>query len=322
MRIVFMGTPQFAVPTLVRLCEAGLTPVAIYAQPPRPVGRGLQLTQPPVAAQALARGLALRQPEVLQTRAELEVLRAFAPDVILTVAYGKIFRPQLLDLPRCGCVNLHPSLLPRYRGLSPIQRAILRGDRATGVTLYRMTGEVDAGPILAQAETAISPTEDAASLAERLACLGGELVCQNLRAFAAGELVPQAQDPALASFAPRLERNDGLLDWRLPARQIERLVRALQPWPGTFTFCRTVRVKVREVAVADETPRHVPPGTLLAFGKGRPPLVAALPGAVELRAVQPENCRPQDGIAFCCGQRLQPGCRLTGAPVTSDGRHG
>jgi methionyl-tRNA formyltransferase len=321
MRIVFMGTPQFAVPTLMRLCDAGLAPVAVYTQPPRPVGRGLQLTQPPVAAQALAAGLALRQPEVLQSRAELEHLRALAPDVILTVAYGKIFRPRLLELPRCGCLNLHPSLLPRYRGLSPIQRAVLRGDRTTGVTLYRMTDEVDAGPILAQAEVAISPTENAESLAERLACLGADLVCRNLRAHVVGELVPHLQDPALASFAPRLERNDGLLDWRLPAHQIDRVVRALQPWPGTFTFCHTLRVKVREVAVVDEAPRRVPPGTLLAIGKGRPPLVATLPGAVELRAVQPENCRPQDGIAFCCGQRLKPGSRLTGAPLAGDGCH-
>jgi methionyl-tRNA formyltransferase len=296
------------------LCAVGFAPSAVYTQPPRPVGRGLRLAQPPVAVKALELGLPLRQPETLQTRTEIAWLRDLAPDVILTAAYGKIFRATLLDLPRRGCLNLHPSLLPRYRGLSPVAAAILNGDRVTGVTLYRMSGEVDAGPIVAQAVTPIGPEEPGGNLTARLAVLAGELVVRHLRAWVEGEIVAQPQDEERASFAPRLERADGEIDWRLPAPQIVRLVRALSPWPGTYTYCRETRVKILDAAAVDETPRRVPPGTIVEIGRGLPPCVAALPGAVALRVVQPENCRPQDGASFCCGQRLQPGQRLTPTP--------
>ncbi len=321
MRLVFMGTPPFAVPALTRLCELGLAPVAVYTQPPRAVGRGLRLTDPPLAIRARELGLELRQPEVLQRPDELAHLSALAPDVIVTVAYGKIFRQRLLDLPRCGCLNLHPSLLPRYRGLSPIQHAVLRGDSVTGVTLYRMTTEIDAGPLVAQQTVPIEANETAAQLTARLAIVAADLIGRNLRAWVAGEITPREQEPRCASFAPRMERGDGLLDWRLPARQIGRLVRAMTPWPGTYTFCRATRVKVLGVSPVDEIPRRVPPGTLLSQGKGRPPLVATLPGVVELGGLQPENARPQDAIAFCCGQRLVPGDRLTGAAIADEMPH-
>ncbi len=310
-----MGTPRFAVPTLTRLCDTGLVPVAVYTQPPRPVGRGLRVVPPPVAGEARLRGLPLRQPEVLQRRAELEHLADLRPDLILTVAYGKIFRRRLLEMPRYGCLNLHPSLLPQYRGLSPVQRAILRGDPETGVTLYRMVAAVDAGPILAQRVTAIEPGETAGVLAARLAQLGAALVVATLPELVKGRLKPRDQDPERASFAPRLCRTDGLLDWRLPARQVARVVRAFDPWPGTYTFCKNVRVKVLAVEVVDETPRDVAPGTLLEIGKGRPPLVATQPGAVALLRVQPASCQAQEGYAFCCGRRLSAGDRLTAHPT-------
>lgn len=314
MRLVFMGTPPFAVPALARLCEADLRPLAVYTQPARPAGRGLQPLHPPVAQQAHVLGLPLRQPETLQTRAELAFLRELAPDVIVTAAYGKIFRRALLALPRRGCLNLHPSLLPLYRGLSPVQHAILRGDATTGATLYRMTEGVDAGPILAQAETPIGPEETGGQLTQRLALLSAELLVRHLPAWVAGEIEERPQEESRASFAPRLSRIDGLIDWRLPAGQIARLVRAFAAWPGTYTYCRATRVKVLDAVAIDETPRRVPPGTVLDLGHGLPPVVAALPGAVALRLVQPENCRPQDGPAFCCGQRLQAGHRLAGSP--------
>jgi len=238
-----------------------------------------------------------------------------APDVILTAAYGKIFRPSLLGLPRRGCLNLHPSLLPLHRGLSPIQRAILRGEATTGVTLYRMTGDVDAGPVVAQVETPIGAQETGGQLTQRLALLAAELAVTRLEAWASGELPERPQDEERASFAPRLDRADGRIDWRLPAQQVERLVRAFSAWPGAYTYCRATRVKLIEVEALDEIPRRVPPGTILAGGRGMTPCVAALPGAVALRVVQPENCRPQEGIAFCCGRRLRPGHRLTGEPA-------
>lgn len=315
MKIVFMGTPEFAVPSLRQLTQAGLAPAAVYSQPPRPKGRGLQVVQPPVARCAEELGLVLRQPDRLQGRTEMGFLRELAPDVIVTAAYGRIFRRRLLALPRLGCINLHPSLLPRYRGLSPIPWAILRGDAHTGVTIYRMDARVDAGPILLQKSTPIEPGETGGLLAVRLAHLGAEALVAALRAMDRGDLPEAPQDEALASYAPRLMREDGRIDWRLPAVQIERLVRAMAPWPGTFTFCRRARVKLLAVEVLDAMPREVPPGTILRAGGSKPPVIAAQPGAVLLRQVQPENCRPQDGVAFCCGQRIQPGQRLTGVPA-------
>ena len=314
MRIVFMGTPEFAVPALARLCESGLTPVAVYSQPDRPSGRGLRLRRPPVAEEAGRRGLPLHQPERPQQPEEMARLEALAPDAIVTAAYGRIFGERLLALPRFGCLNLHPSLLPRYRGLSPVQRAILRGDPVTGVTLYRMVRDVDAGPVLAQRELAIGVRETAGELTMRLADLAADLLVDALPAIAAGRLSASEQDPELASYAPRLERDDGRLDWRLPAIQIERLVRALSPWPGAFTFCGAFRVKVLEVRAVDETARREPPGTVLRVGKGAPPLVAALPGAVEVLRVQAESCAAQSGDAFCCGRRLKAGDRLHACP--------
>jgi methionyl-tRNA formyltransferase len=314
-KLVFMGTPAFAVPALLRLCERGLRPAAVYAQPARQAGRGLKLVQPPVAQAAQELGLELRQPETLQTKTELAFLADLAPDVIVTAAYGKIFRRRLLELPRLGCINLHPSLLPRYRGLSPIPWAILRGDDGTGVTVYRMEEGVDSGPILFQRTEPIRPDDTAHTLGERLGQLGADLLCRAIQSLAGGELAPRPQDEAAASYAPRLERDHGRLDWRLPAAQVDRLVRALDPWPGTFCFLGGARVKILAVEAVDLVPRRAAPGTMLRAGGREAPLVAALPGAVALRRVQRENCRPQDGEAFCCGQRLQAGCRLTPYPA-------
>lgn len=319
MKIVFMGTPEFAAPALRQLCEQGLAPEVVYAQPARPKGRGLQLAQPPVALAAEELGLPLRQPRVLQCRQERAFLEGLAPDLIITAAYGKIFRPRLLALPRWGCINLHPSLLPAYRGLSPINMAILRGDPVTGVTVYRMTPGVDAGPILRQRTVAIEPGDTCGTLSPRLAREGGALICEVVRALAEDGLAERPQDEALASFAPRLEREDGRLDWRRPATHIEQIVRAYDPWPGTFTFLGPRRVKILAVRALDEAPSPAPPGTLLKVGGKGDPIVATLPGTVALTRVQPENCKPQDGIAFCCGQRAAVGCRLTPWP-SEDGR--
>jgi methionyl-tRNA formyltransferase len=320
-KIVFMGTPEFAVPTLQRLCRQGLRPIAVYSQPARPGGRGLRVTPPAVAREAEALGLPLRQPEVLQRREEMDALAEMAPDLILTAAYGKIFRRRLLALPRLGCFNLHPSLLPRYRGLSPVPLAILRGDAMTGVTLYRMGEAVDAGPIVAQQPVPIVPQDSGGELTRRLAEIGAELVARAFPELAAGRLAERPQDESRACFAPRLERELGRLDWRLPATQIDRLVRALDPWPSTFTFCRGRRVKVLSVEPLDEITRSEPPGTVLRSRGDEPPVIAALPGAVRLLRVQPDSCRPQDGAAFCCGQRLEVGERLTPTPPGEAAAH-
>lgn len=315
MKLVFMGTPEFAVPSLRRLCAEGFSPVVVYTQPDRPSGRGRRPQPPPVASEAVGQGLQLRQPETLQDRSEMSWLAELQPDLIVTAAYGKIFRRRLLDLPRLGCINLHPSLLPRYRGLSPIQWAILRGDRETGVTVYRMTTEVDAGPVLAQLVEPVRPDDTAGSLGRRLAILGADAIVRTVRDLATGQLPGRAQDEELASFAPRLERHHGQIDWRLPAAQLDRLVRAMDPWPGTYCFVNGLRVKILEIAVKDEVQRSEPPGTLLDVPANAPPIVAALPGAVALSRVQPENGRAQDGAEFARGRRLKVGGRLRPRPV-------
>ncbi|MFC1572453.1 methionyl-tRNA formyltransferase [Candidatus Eisenbacteria bacterium] len=314
MKIVFMGTPAFAVPALKRLITGGLKPAVVYTQPPRRSGRGMRLHQPPTATAAADPGLPLRQPKILQRRVEMSFLEDLAPDLIVTVAYGKIFRPRLLSLPRLGCINLHPSLLPRYRGLSPIPWAIVRGEAVTGVTIYRMNEGVDAGPILLQQAVEIRPDDTCGTLSVRLASLGAEMLVQIIRSLADGKAKGMPQREELRSFAPRLERRDGLLDWRLPATQIERIVRAFDPWPGTFCFLRNRRVKVLKVKVLDEAAHNVPPGTILHADGKRPPVVAALPGTIALTMVQCENSRPQSGAAFCCGQRIETGQRLLPVP--------
>ncbi|MCK4304075.1 MAG: methionyl-tRNA formyltransferase, partial [Candidatus Eisenbacteria sp.] len=278
-------------------------------------GRGLKLIQPPTACAAEDPKIPVRQPAVLQQRAELTFLKQLAPDLIVTAAYGKIFRRRLLALPRLGCINLHPSLLPRYRGLSPIPWAILRGDPLTGVTVYRMTEGVDSGPVLLQRAVEILPNDTGGSLGSKLAIYGAQLICQAVRGLADGKLHGVEQNPEAASYAPRLQRQDGLLDWRLPATQVERMVRAFDPWPGTYCYLRKARVKILAVSVVDEIPRRVAPGTILSADGKHPPVIAALPGSVMLRKVQPENSRLQDGASFCCGHRVTEGERLLPRPT-------
>lgn len=315
MKIVFMGTPEFAASTLNRLCDSGLAPVAVYTQPARPRGRGLKITQTAVGKVAQERKLELRQPSMLQSKSEIAYLRELAPDLIITVAFGRIFRKRLLTLPRLGCINLHPSLLPRYRGLAPVTWALLNGDAKTGVTIYRMVAGVDAGPILTQRIEPILADDTCASLTERLASIGADLMCETVRDLEAGHVNAYEQNHDLASFALRLEKSDGCIDWNRPALEIENLVRAYDPWPGTYSFFNGTRVKVLAVSAVDEIPRGVPPGTFLRVSGNRPPLVAAAPGAVALREVQCANCRPVAGEAFCCGQRVSTGDQLRPCPA-------
>jgi methionyl-tRNA formyltransferase len=314
-KIVFMGTPEFAAPTLNRLCDSGLAPVAVYTQPARPRGRGLKIAQTPVGTVAQTRGLELRQPRMLQSKSEMEFLRDLAPDLIITAAFGRIFRKRLLTLPRLGCINLHPSLLPRYRGLAPVTWALLAGDAKTGVTVYRMVADVDAGPILTQRIEPVLAEDTCATLTARLADIGADLVCETVSGLAAGTITAYEQNHEQASFALRMEKSDGCLDWDRPALEVENLVRAYDPWPGTYTFFGETRLKVLAVKAVDEVPRDLPPGTFLRIGGKRPPLVAANPGAVELRDVQCANCRPIGGDAFCCGQRVSVGDQLKPCPA-------
>lgn len=252
LKIVFCGTPRFAVPTLEALLGAGHEIALVVSQPDRPVGRERQLTAPPVKQTALARGLPITQPEKIRDNAEFRAcLEAIQPDAIVVVAYGRIVPLWMLSLPRLGCINLHGSLLPKYRGAAPIQWAVASGDAVTGNTTMLLEEGLDTGPILMQQTEPIGPQETAAELFERLAIAGAPLVVETLEGLAAGTLQPQPQNPELATYAPILSREDGRMDLAArTAQQHYNRWRGFQPWPGAFTTFDNKKLIVHHMAVA------------------------------------------------------------------------
>jgi methionyl-tRNA formyltransferase len=235
LRVVFMGSPAFAVPSLEGLLGAGHEVALVLAQPDRPAGRGRQPTSPPVAAFARERGLPLFQPPSLKPPEAFRRVQEAAPDVIVVAAYGLILRQEVLDLPPLDCLNVHASLLPRHRGAAPISAAILAGDSETGICLMQMEIGLDTGPVIASASTPIGPTDDTPTLTDRLARLGRDLLVETLPRWAACQISPAPQDEALATYAPKISREDARLDWTLSARELDRRVRAYRGWPDAFT---------------------------------------------------------------------------------------
>ena len=232
-RIVFMGTPDFAVPALEALIEIGNV-VGVVTQPDRPAGRGNRLRQPPVKVAALSAEIPVFQPKSLRKYEAAAPIRAWEPDLIVVAAFGQILKPHLLDYPRLGCVNIHASLLPRWRGAAPIQAAILHGDGETGITLMQMDEGLDTGDMLVTESIPIGPTETASGLHDRLAELGREMMRRHLSSLLAQSFEPVPQDDTHTTYAPRIQKNDGLLDWSTSIEVIDRQIRALTPWPGTF----------------------------------------------------------------------------------------
>lgn len=295
-----MGTPQFAVPSLVALC-AEHEVAGVVTQPDRPAGRGRSLALSPVKETALARGIPVHQPRSLRTQEGIEPVAAWRPDVIVVAAFGQILPPAVLDLPPHGCLNVHASLLPRYRGAAPIPAAILAGDATTGVTLMRMDVGMDTGPLLAQAEMPIGPEDTTGTLTSALAELGARLLAEMLPGWLAGTLAEQPQDPEWATYCRPLKKEDGLLDWGRPAVALDRQVRACHPWPGAHTLWRG---QVLKVLRARPKPAWA--------GVGEPGRVVLLPGSLgvvtgqgllELVEVQPAGKRPMGSGEFARGQR-------------------
>jgi len=235
MRVVFMGTPEFALPSLHRLVEDGYDIVAVYTRADQPAGRGRALTPSPVKAAAVGLGLPVFQPSSLRTPEAVEELASLRPDVIVVCAFGQILRQPVLGIPPRGVVNVHPSLLPRHRGATPIQTAILAGDEETGVSIMLMDPGMDTGPILRQRSAAISPWDSAGSLSEKLARLAADVLSETLPPWLAGEIEPQPQDEAQATYTPLIQKENGAIDWTRPAVDIWRQVRAMNPWPGAAT---------------------------------------------------------------------------------------
>jgi methionyl-tRNA formyltransferase len=251
-RVIFMGSPAIAVPSLEALVASGESVVAVVTQPDRPAGRGRPTTSPPAKLAAERLGLPCLQPPTLRNRGAVEELRALRPDIIVIVAFGQILRSDVLALPPLGCVNLHPSLLPKLRGPTPINWAILEGLDETGVTVMVVDGRVDSGPILAQERTDVRPDDTAASLGERLATQGAVLLAQTVQEWAEGRVTPVPQDDGKATYSRLLKHEDGLIDWLRGAAEIERRSRAFYPWPGAFTHWNGRILKILRMRVRDE----------------------------------------------------------------------
>ena len=267
MRIVFMGTPAFAVPSLEKLIEAGHSVVGVFSQPDKPKNRGMKLLPTPVKECALAHGVPVFQPTKLRDGTALEQIRALDPELIVVAAYGRILPDEILNYPARGCINVHSSLLPRYRGAAPINWAILNGDEETGVTIMHMAHDLDAGDIIDQVRTPIDPDEDAETLYGRLAGLGGELLLRVVENLEAGTARRIPQDPTQVTLAPMLSRELSPVDWSRSARQIHDQVRGLSPWPAATTDAITGdTMKLCRTQVTGET-TSAKPGTVVSAGK-------------------------------------------------------
>lgn len=312
---VFFGTPEFAVPSLDALLEAGEEPALVVSQPARPAGRHRRLEQPPVAVRALELGLELDQPERVDSVRFLARLRALEPEVCVVVAFGQILPEAVLTLPRLGCVNLHASLLPRHRGAAPIQAAIAAGDDTTGVTTMLIEPALDSGPILLRRELPIGARETAGELSRRLARLGAELLVETIGALRAGTVTPRRQADDRATYARRLRRDDGRIDWAQPAVVLERRVRAYDPWPGTFTTLDGEVVKVLEAGIGRREAPAAAAGEIVEIGP-EAILVACGDGAcLALHRVQRPGRRPVSARELANGMRLAVGERLGAQPA-------
>jgi methionyl-tRNA formyltransferase len=307
LNLVFCGTPPFAVPTLERLVHAGFGVSLVVTQPDRPRGRGMELALSPVKECALRFGLPLTQPEKIKTNEDFRAqLEAIHPDAIIVVGYGRIIPQWMLDLPRFGNLNLHASLLPKYRGAAPIQWAIARGEAVTGVTTMRIDAGLDTGDILLQEELVIEPNDTAETLGPRLASIGADLMVETLRGLEAGSVQPRPQDHSQATLAPILKKEDGRIDFDLTAQEILNRLRGFQPWPGAFTSFRSKTLNVWQAQAID---RPVVTGELL-IEKGRMIAGCGQRTALEMLEVQLEGKKRMSAADFVNGQRPQSGERL------------
>ena len=309
-RVAFFGTPQFAVPTLQKLLDSRHTVCGVVTQPDRPRGRGQQVSGSPVKALAVARGLPLLQPTRLKDPAFAAALRAWRPDIGVVAAYGKIIPDDILALPPRGMINVHASLLPKYRGAAPIQRAIIDGEAVTGVTIMRIETLLDAGAMLAKVTRPIGP-DDTSDVVERdLARLGADLLLEVLEQIAAGTEQEERQDFMLATFAPRLTKEEGVLDWSLPAVYIHNRVRGLHPWPHASTHLDGARIILLKTRVEPGT-ADAPPGTIVEVSADAIHVATGHGERIAIEQLQPEGRRPMSAREFAAGRRLKPGIRFT-----------
>lgn len=312
MRIVYLGTPNLAVPSLEALLAAGHDVACVVTQPDRPSGRRRRLAPPPVKAAAAAHGLPVRQADDVNAPAFVEAIAQLEPEALVVAAFGQKLGRALLDLPPHGCINVHPSLLPRHRGAAPIAHAILAGDAETGVTIMEMAEKMDAGDILAQQATPIGPRETTGQLTERLAELGAQLLLRAIADLAAGRAKPVAQNHAEATLAPSLTKSDGAIDWTQPADYLARFVRAMTPWPGAFT-CWTppgkhpLRLVIRDAQAGQG--QATDPGRVAATDADRVSIETG-DGLLHITHLQPAGKRPMPAADFLRGHPIPVGDHL------------
>lgn len=317
MKLIFMGTPEFAVPSLARLISDGHEIRAVFTQPDKPAGRGNKMHPPPVKTLALEHSIAIHQPAKIKTNEEVRaVFQEIAPDACIVVAYGKILPEWMLTIPRLGCINVHASILPALRGAAPINWAIARGERETGVTVMQMDAGMDTGPMLATRKMEIGEEETAPQLSARLALLGAELLSETLPFVERGEIHSVAQDDSKASYAPMLKREDGMIDWRMTAGEIASCVRAFQPWPGTYTIFRGSRLMIWRARSADVDDLNdgVLPATITSIEKTGFVISCAGPSALLIEELQIEGKRRVAARDFINGMRLGVGSRISDKP--------
>ena len=301
MRIVFMGTPEFAVPSLRALCEAGYEVVGVFTQPDRPKGRGNKVVASPVKEYAVSRGIPVFQPLRIR-RDGVEDLRALAPDLCVTAAFGQILSQEVLDIPPLGNINVHASLLPRHRGSAPIAWAIMQGDEEAGVTTMMMDRGIDTGDMLLRAATPIGPGETCGELTARLSELGAALLMETLRALEAGTLTRVPQDEAQMTYDPMLTREMGVIDWTMPAREIVNRIHGLNPWPSCSTAFEGGRLKLLR---AEAVPGSGQPGEVLVADAKQGLMVAAGEGAVRVLLMQAPGGKPMEPKVYLNGHPMQ-----------------
>lgn len=309
-----MGTPEFSVPSLERLIREGHEVAAVFTQPDKPAGRGKHLSTPAVKALAVERGIPVHQPAKIKTNDEVRaIFETIAPDACVVAAYGKILPQWMLSIPRLGCINVHASLLPKYRGAAPINWAIANGERETGVTIMRMDTGTDTGPMLAKRSISIGDQETAPELSTRLAQLGAELMGETLPRIERGEINPVIQDDGEATHAPMLKREHGLIDWRMTARRIANRVRAFQPWPGSYTNFRRGRLIIwrgHETPSREDADFSAELGTILNIDENGIAVMCSDSSALLIEEVQIEGKRRVSARDFANGARLKSGDRL------------
>jgi len=312
LRIVFFGTPAFAVPTLEALLASRHPVVGVVTQPDRPRGRGRRVSDSPVKSAAVAAGLAVIQPDRLRDPAVLDTLRAWRPDLGVVAAYGKLIPDAVLALPRHGMINVHASLLPKYRGAAPIHRAVIDGETVTGVTIMRVEKMLDAGPMLAKATRPIGPDDTSDVIEPDLARLGASLLVDVVEQIAAGTVQEELQDFTLCSYAPKLTKEEGLIDWTLPASSVHNRVRGLYPWPHAYTFLGGTRIIVLTTHVQDAR-TDVSPGTVVDVTRDSMHVATGHHGRVAIEQVQLEGGRPLTVREFLAGHPVRMGAAFSNA---------